>query len=109
MNYTVFINLIEHTFIKLCPIAGIIFQKDMSNLISGLKVLQRLCCPKFLIKWNLFNVLYKVPYDLALATPIYNSISSLTHPNFQPWWLLRAVPPIDRPFSSYVTHAMVCI
>lgn len=65
MNYTIFINLIEHTFIKLCPIAGIIFQKYMCNLISGLKVLQWLCCPKFLIKSNLYHVLYKVPYDLA--------------------------------------------
>lgn len=84
MNYTVFINLIEHSFIKLCPSAGIIFQRDVSNLISGLQVLQWLCCPKFLIKSNLFNVLDKVPYDLALATPIYNPISLLTHRNFQP-------------------------
>lgn len=109
ITYTIFINLIENTFIKLCPIADIIFQKYMCNLISWLKVLQWLCCPKFLIKSNLFNVLYKVPYDLALATLIYNPIFSLSHPNFQPCWLLRAVHPISHPLSSHFTYAMVCI
>lgn len=70
-------------------------------LSFGLKSYNGSTVKNCLIKSNLFSVAFKIPYDLAVPTLIYNPISSLSYSGLQSFWFLKVVPPIDYPLPSY--------